>query len=97
VRSHNVGDYPLRYVWTAHNQWDIDIFFVSTFLAGLQTVLADVISVIAGVEDIGILKDTMLNQSGDDTINNLIDGLKGSQTITVKAIIEVNVRLVLLR
>lgn len=54
MRCDNISSHTFSYSWAAHDQCDIDFLFKAAFLAGLKTVLTNVVAIVGGVEDISV-------------------------------------------
>ena len=73
------------------DQWNIDVFFNSTGLSGRETVLADVESVVGGVDYICILEDLWgclkrVREPSYEGQDQLIDGLQGADSLAVEVV-----------
>lgn len=75
VRGDNLGDLALRDARPTHEQGDVDVFFKAALFAWLQTVLANVVAVVGGVEDVGVAEQAVLLQTLNDAGNQLVDRL----------------------
>lgn len=75
---------------TADDKGDVDVFFKATFFARAETVLADVETVVGGVDDVGVVENPGGFELLDDAFNELIYGLKGAETRAVEVVIVFN-------
>jgi hypothetical protein len=66
---------------------DMDIFLKSTFLAGVETVLGDVVAVISRVDDIRIIEDAVFLKLYHNAVNKLVHCLESLKTGTVEFIV----------
>jgi hypothetical protein len=58
MACNDVGIDVLGNARTADDEWDVEIFLERTLLAGLQTVLADVISIVCTVHDVRVVENS---------------------------------------
>lgn len=65
----------------------MDVFLKSTFLAGVETVLGDVIAVVCGVDDVRIIKDAVFPELCHNTVNKLVHCLESLEAGTVEVIV----------
>lgn len=62
---------------TADGKGDVDVFFDVAGLAGGEAVVANVVAVVAGVDDIGVCEDIGVGfEGGDDVVDDFVDGLE---------------------
>jgi len=66
---------------------DVDVFLKSTFLAGVKTVLGDVVAVVCGVDDVRIIEDAVFLELGHNAVNKLVHCLKSLEAGTVEVIV----------
>jgi hypothetical protein len=66
---------------------DVDVFLKSTFLAGVKTVLGDVVAVVCGVDDVRIIEDTVLLELCHNAVNKLVHCLESLEAGTVELIV----------
>ena len=66
---------------------DVDVFLKSTFLAGVKTVLGDVVAVVCGVDDVRIIEDAVFLELGHNAVNMLVHCLKSLEAGTVEVIV----------
>jgi hypothetical protein len=95
--GHDVSDFTFRNSRTADDEGNVDVFFEAAFLPRLESVLADMVAVVGRVDDVGVIQDAVFVKAGYDTVNNLVHGLKGTQAVTVKVVVELDIGLVLAR
>ena len=95
--GHDVSDFAFRNSRTADDEGNVDVFFEAAFLPRLESVLADMVAVVGRVDDVGVVQDAVFVEAGYDTVNNLVHGLEGTQAVTVKVIVELDVGLILAR
>lgn len=74
---------------------DIYIFLIAALLARWQTVLSDVEAVVATVYQVRIVQDIMLVQYLDNSLHELVNGLKSPESRAVKLIVVFDMGLVL--
>jgi hypothetical protein len=55
------------------------------------------VAVVGRVDDVGVIQDAVFVEAGYDTVNNLVHGLEGTQTVMVEVVVELDVGLVLVR
>lgn len=94
--SNDVGAVVSRHPGTTDRERDVDIFFVATGLAGLQSVLPNVESIVAAVDYVRVVEYAVVFYPSDQTIDQFVDCLQGSETLAIEMIIIVNIGLVLL-
>jgi hypothetical protein len=66
---------------------DVGVFLKSTFLAGVKTVLGDVVAVVCGVDDVRIIEDTVLLELCHNAVNKLVHCLESLEAGTVELIV----------
>lgn len=94
--SDHVGGVVFRDAWSPNDERDVDVLLVAAGLSRLQTMLADVESIVAAVDDVGVVHDAVCVKTLEETVYQLVDGLEGAQSLAVKVVIECYVRLILL-
>lgn len=72
VRRHNVGDLATRHVGPADDKWDVDVLFKAALLAGLESVLADVVAVVGRVDDVRVVEDAVVFEARDDPVDYFV-------------------------
>lgn len=69
---------------TADGEGNVDVFFDVARLAGGEAVVADVVAVVAGVDDVGVCEDVWVGFEGcDDVVDDFVDGLEGLEAAAV--------------
>ena len=61
--------------WAPDHHGDVDVFFEGALLSWLEAVLADVVAVVGGVEDVRVVEQVVSFQPRDNAVDHLIDGL----------------------
>jgi hypothetical protein len=59
MRCDDVSGHAFSYSWAAHYKWNVDVLFKAAFFAGLETMLANMVAIVGGVEDVSILQNIM--------------------------------------
>ena len=90
MRSDLIRGDSLWDVGSTNDQGHVDIFFVSTFLPGWQPVLANMIPVIARIDDISVIQYAVLFKKAEDVINKLVDCLKCPKAGTIELVVILN-------
>ncbi|KAI6755634.1 hypothetical protein HG531_004740 [Fusarium graminearum] len=62
----------------SNNQRNVDVFFIATLFARLQTMLADMETVVGGIDDISMVQNTSIFQLLEDIVNQLINCLEST-------------------
>jgi hypothetical protein len=96
VRRDELRSEILGHTGPSDDKWDVDVLLETAFLAWLQPMLSDVVSVVRRVEDVSIVQDTIGLETGEDAIDQLINSLEGSQTVAEELIVVLDVLLGLL-
>lgn len=61
----------------ADGEGHVDVFFDVAGLSGGEAVVADVVAVVAGVDDVGVCEDVRAGFEGrDDVVDDFVDGLE---------------------
>lgn len=94
--GNNVRRVVRRYTWSADDQWNVDILLVATGLPRLESMLADMKTIVAAVNDVRILHEPVSFQTGEKTINHLVDCLQCAQSLSVEMIVVINICFILL-
>jgi hypothetical protein len=68
-------------------QGDVDVFLKSTFLAGVKTVLGDVVAVVCGVDDVRIIKDAVILELCHNAVHKLVYCLESLEAGAVELIV----------
>jgi hypothetical protein len=76
-----------------NHQWNVDIFLEALLLSALQSVLAQMVSIVRGVDDIGPAQDAFLIKLLDETFYHDVYRLQRSLPVTVVLIQEIHVLL----
>lgn len=96
MRSDHIAYLPFGYPWSADNKRHVNIFLESALFARLEPMLADVVAIVAGVEDICVVKDSSLVKACNDLLDNLVHCLESLETLAIEFIVEVDVFFTLL-
>lgn len=75
MARHDLGREVGCHARSTNNEWNVDVFFVTARFAWLQTMLTDVEAIVAAVEDISIVKQTLCFQTCKDAIDKFIHRL----------------------
>ena len=81
----------------ADEKWDINICLVAAFLAGLQSVLADVVAVVGRKDDERIIQDALCVERVDQRADHVIDAGECLQARAVEGVVRGDLCGVLLR
>ena len=76
-----------------NHQWDIDIFFEALLLSALQSVLAQVVSIVRGVDDIGLARDAFLIKLLNETFYHDVHRLQRALPVAIVLIQETDILL----
>lgn len=95
MRGNNISDFIAGDIWTADDKRDVDIFFKSAFFSWLQTVLTDVVAIIARVDYVGVVENAVVREPRNDITNDFVYGLQCAETGSVEVIVEVDIGLIL--
>ena len=60
MRSHNISKFALWNVRATHDQGNIDILFKTTFFPRLKPVLANMVAVVGGIEDVCVFEKVVI-------------------------------------
>lgn len=82
---------------TTDNQRNVDVRLITTFFSGLQPVLANMVSVVSRVEDVGIVQQAVLFELVDQSINKLVNSLERTKTTSVVLIVVFHILITQLR
>lgn len=64
-----------RHARTAHNKGYVNVFFVPARFPWLKTVLSDVEPVVAAVDDVRVVENTVILEATYEAVDQLINGL----------------------
>jgi len=87
VCGYQIGSHILRDSWSTDDEWNIDIFFECTLFAWLHAVMANVVSIVAGIENIGLVEYSIGFQTLHNAFDYLVNSLKSPKTIAEKMVI----------
>jgi hypothetical protein len=59
----DVGGVAFGHTGSADEEGDVDVFFVGALLAGLEAVLAYVVAVVCGEDEVGVFCDAVMVES----------------------------------
>lgn len=82
---------------TTDYQWNIYILFVTALLSGWQSMLPNMIPVVASVDQVCVVQDTIILETFNDYFDKLINGLKSAESRAVEFIVVFDLSLILLR
>jgi hypothetical protein len=91
VGTDDVGDVSRGDTGSSNYKRDVDVFLKPAFLAGVETMLGDVVAVVCGIDDIGIIEDTVFLELCHNTIHKLVHGLESLKAGTVETIVILDV------
>ena len=91
VRSHDVGHLSTRDLGSADDKWNVNVLFEAALLARLKSMLANVIAVIAGINDVCIVEDAVSLKTRDNSVYEFVQSLERSKACTVEMVVEINV------
>ena len=60
MRSNNISDSALWNVRATHDQGNIDILFKTTFFPRLKPVLANMVAIVGGIEDVCVFEKVVI-------------------------------------
>jgi hypothetical protein len=60
MRSHNISDFALWNVRATHDQGNIDVLFKTTFFPRLKPVVANMVAVVGGIEDVCVFEKVVI-------------------------------------
>lgn len=72
------GSVICPYSWTSDNQGNVDVLFVAARLSWLKTMLTDVETIVAAVDYVSIVYDTMGFEPLEEAVDQFIDCLQCS-------------------
>lgn len=84
------------YTRTADKEGHADIFFKPACFPRRQTVLANMVAIVGGVDNVGIVELVAGLKTCNQRINKLVHALQSTQTLAVEMIVVIDGRLVLL-
>jgi hypothetical protein len=90
VGCYELGDLTPRHTRAAHYERHVDILLVSALLTGREAVVRDVIAIVGGVKDVGIIQNARLLKLLDDAVDKLIDSLQGAEAAAVVLVVVSN-------
>lgn len=90
VRRWDAGDSLSRDSGPTDNKGDIDIRLKAACLAGVQSVLANVIAIVRGIKDKGILQHARLLKASNNGFNNFVYCLERSEAQPLILVVVVN-------
>lgn len=91
MRSDGIGYESFGHARTAHNERNVNVFLETAFLSGLETMLTDVITVVARVENVSVVNDASLVEARNYTLNDIVDCLQSAETVSIEMIIEIDI------
>ena len=97
MRRHDVGLVVGRYTGPTDDKRHVDVLLVAAYLPRLHSVLANVVGVVAGIDEIRILEDAIVLKTSDESVDQFVDCLQRAQTLTVEVVVVVYIGLVLPR
>lgn len=83
------------YSGTTDDKRNIYVFLIATLLARWQTVLSDMEAIVATVYQVRIVQNVMLVECIDNSLHELVDGLKSPKSQAIKLIVVLDKGLVL--
>lgn len=78
MRGDNISRMVCGYARSTNDQWDVNVFLISTRFSRLKAMLADVESVIAAVHDVSVVHDSVGFETFEKTVDHFIDCLESS-------------------
>jgi len=66
---------------------NVNVFLKSTFLAGVETVLGDVVAVVCRIDDVRIIEDAVFLELCHNAVNKLVHCLESLETGTVEVVV----------
>ena len=73
-----------------NNKRDVNVFLKTTFFAGVETVLRNMIAVVCGVDNARIIKDIVFLELSYNTVNKLVHCLESLEAGAIEAVIILN-------
>lgn len=61
---------------TSDYEGDVNVLFETALLSGVEAVLGNMITIVASVEDIGIIQNSIFGKTSYEAVNNFIDCLE---------------------
>ena len=95
MRSDCIGGGADGNAWTSHDEGYIKVFFDRALFTRLEAVLADVVSVVCGVEDEGVIEYASFLEASHNAFYYFIDWLQRAKAVAVEMVIKLEVCLVL--
>lgn len=92
-----VFDLPDLDPWASDDQWNVDILVEAAFLSRIKTMLRDVVPIVGGVDDVGVIKNLRLLEARNKPFYEFINCLKSLETSTIEPVVIFNHRVVELR
>lgn len=80
---------------TTDHKRNVYIFLIAALLSRWQTVLSDVKAIVATIYQVRIVEDVMLVECLDNSLHELIDGLKSPKSQAIELIVVLDIGLVL--
>jgi len=53
------------HTWAPNDEWNVDIFVESAFLAGIEAMLGDMVTIVCGIDDKRVVKNLGLFETCD--------------------------------
>lgn len=76
MRGDDLGRIVGGHTRAPRDQGDIYVFLVSACLPGLLSVLSHVEAIVAAVDDVGVIEDTVFRQSVNEPIDQFVNSLE---------------------
>lgn len=96
MRRYDICAYSFRNVRAANDQRDVNVLLVAARFPRLETVLPNMEAVIGGIDNVGVVQDVVVVKAGEETIYELVNGLKGTESLPVEVIVPIYVCTILL-